>query len=241
MNVIGFAGKYYTLWDCYTETTTNEKGVRFIHEHHQYIKNISFDLDKARAKYPDAPVDENLRGVTRSWTDTRVEYPDNVFAFGRYRGNLFTEIHDYDYMSWYFTQTHIGAQECLKPILEANGYYIYMCGESYDIITEVEHQKQLNLAEIQAQKAREYAEQLANGTLEFTPTRNLDDCGDWWDTETDFIFRFDEVREYYYEGYPYYLPVLKGKAKRIKNQRVHVLDGEIKRNRVLIHNFEILK
>ena len=42
MKVIGFANKYYTLWDVVIETVTHENYKDEIH-HNSYIKNISFD------------------------------------------------------------------------------------------------------------------------------------------------------------------------------------------------------
>ena len=117
MYTIGFANKYYTLWDCTTNEHTDDRGIRYITYSNVYLKNISFDLDKAQKLYPGAPVDESLKGHTRSFNTNKVIYPDNVFNFGKYCGKRFDECSDYDYMAWYFQQVDKVQQEELIPIL----------------------------------------------------------------------------------------------------------------------------
>jgi hypothetical protein len=55
----------------------------------------------------------------------------------------------------------------------------------------------------------------------FTPDSNVDDEG-YFCSEEDILYHFPEVKENYYQGFPYYLPVLNGKAKRIKNKNIKI-------------------
>ena len=48
MKVIGFANKFYTLWEVTEGTTPSEiNGMSVNTIHYEYIKNISFDLETA--------------------------------------------------------------------------------------------------------------------------------------------------------------------------------------------------
>ena len=38
----------------------------------------------------------------------------------------------------------------------------------------------------------------------------------------DIFYHFEEIKENWYNGFPYYLPVLNGKSKRIKNKNINV-------------------
>ena len=68
---IGFANKYYTLWQISEDKQNLGNGRFSIVTHHTYIKNISFDRQTAIEKYPDAIIDETLKGKTQSWDSVR--------------------------------------------------------------------------------------------------------------------------------------------------------------------------
>ena len=67
VTAIGFANKFYTLWQISEETKPLGNGRSYVITHYTYVKNISFDKETALAKYPGATLNENLRGMTRSW------------------------------------------------------------------------------------------------------------------------------------------------------------------------------
>lgn len=235
---IGFTNKYYTLWDVCHDVTHLDNGVVIEKTHCAYIKNISFDRDVAMSKYPGVEVDEDLRGHERSFSYTKEIYPDDVFRFGRYRGNKFSDCHDYSYMSWYFTQTHVTAQEILKPILENNGYYIYKrnLDDSYDIMTIEEHN-----AMLRRDAERDELRKRILETMEFPINWNPDEKGYCYDVDSEMSIKFDEVKEYWYDGCPYYLPVLKGKAKRVKRKTIKITDYDVDGDVINVHSFEVLK
>lgn len=106
--MIGFATEFYTLWDVTSEHTYRADAYGTYHvtgtvTHYNYIKNISKDLDKVKELYPSLTIDENLRGITRSWKETReVNLPDNFFWYGKYAGKKIDEILESDmgYCLW---------------------------------------------------------------------------------------------------------------------------------------------
>ena len=61
MKVIGFANKFYTLWNV-TSKVVESKYSKDTLVTNTYIKNISMDIDKVKELYPDVEIDESLRG-----------------------------------------------------------------------------------------------------------------------------------------------------------------------------------
>lgn len=70
IQAIGFANKFFTLWSIDAEPvyTTDAYGKHWLtgyHTRYTYHKNISFDLEKAKALYPSLEVQEDLRGKNK--------------------------------------------------------------------------------------------------------------------------------------------------------------------------------
>ena len=103
MKVIGFANKFYTLWEVTEETRDLGNGRSYLITHYTYIKNISFDKETALSKYPGISIDENLKGHTESWSSKK-EIWDNVntFRFGKYAYKNIEEVNDVSYTEWYW-------------------------------------------------------------------------------------------------------------------------------------------
>lgn len=141
--VIGFTNKYYTLWrvsEPYKEWVSEWEYV--VKRDYTYIQNLSFDLDKAKAKVEgDCRVDLGLRGTSSFTTSSKKvnTMPDTMFKFGRYCGRKITEIDNIDYISWYYDQTD---NEHAKAVLLKNGYKEYrgqvLSEESYQRVRENE-------------------------------------------------------------------------------------------------------
>lgn len=107
---IGFATEFYTLWDVIVEPqhTTDAYGKHWHtgNKHiFNYIKNISTDLDKATSLHPGVPVDDGLRGKSRSWSDSRPSDNDecsHILWFGKYIGQDIAKVAkvDFPYILW---------------------------------------------------------------------------------------------------------------------------------------------
>ena len=220
---IGFANKFYTLWNISEENRPLGNGHNYIVTHYTYVKNISFDKETAMAKYPDAVFDENLKGMTKSW-NTQKEVWDNVdtFRFGKYKYEKIDDS-DLNYLAWYWDNIDGEHREYVGKILEANGYEIrswkstYNNSENFYLVSpeELEMERKNNEA------LNEIETKLNNSeTIEFIPEYNPDDEGNC--RIGDVIYHFNEVKENWYNGFTYYLPVVNGKQKRIKNKKLTV-------------------
>ena len=258
MKAIGFANKFFTLWEITEETRSLGNGRSYIITHYNYIKNISFDRETTEKLYPGVPVDENLKGHSASWSSTK-EVWDNVdtFRFGKYKDNKIDSVTDNNYLEWYWDNTSGDHKEYVGKVLESRGYEIRTSNYSYEDyysgkIIEKTHTWLVGPEELEAERnnAREINEKLEeikNATeLIFTPTFNLNENGNICDNDCyNIVYHFNEVKENYYRGFPYYLPVLNGNTKRIKNKNIKITnftyvveDGKLTIN---IKNFEIIK
>lgn len=109
MLTIGFADQFYTLWDATTDIqyVTDGNGKHWpSHEttKFSYIKNIATDLDKVKELYPNTPIDENLRGIHRSWSQDGVkDLSPELFKSGKYNLKTIHEVAEIDvkYLVWY--------------------------------------------------------------------------------------------------------------------------------------------
>ena len=225
ITAIGFANKYYTLWQISEETKPLGNGRSYVITHYTYVKNISFDKETALAKYPGATLNENLRGMTSSWDSKPKEVWDNVdtFRFGKYAYTKIADNTDINYLEWYWNQIDGDHKEYVGKILKANGYEIrswkstYNNSENFYLVSpeELKTERKNNEA------LNEIETKLNNGeTIEFISEYNPDSEGDC--RIGDVIYHFNEVKENWYNGFDYYLPVVNGKQKRIKNKKLTI-------------------
>lgn len=235
-NLIGLANEYYTLWTVSKDRKTDSYGRTYTEMNFTYLKNISKDLDKVKSLYPNLDIDTTLRGRHIFNKKVYDKLPDDSFNFGKYRGQKFSEVEDNDYMVWYFgSESNESRKSALGIVLESRGYVL----NGYTYISPEEYAKKME----EIEKSNEMFYSIIDGnTNEIYPTRNLDEYGM---VEVDGItYKFPEIKENYYNGFYYYLPVLNGKAKRIKNKKIilkkiEVIDEETKQIEVL--DFEIAK
>lgn len=72
-----------------------------------------------------------------------------------------------------------------------------------------------------SQKNNEICDKISRSEeLSFVPTSNIDSDGMYTDYDSNVTYVFEQIQQKAYNGYSYYLPVLNGKAKRIKNKKV---------------------
>lgn len=251
MTAIGFTNKYYTLWEVYEDVKDLGYGHKEVVTHHTYIKNISFDKETALKQYPDAILDENLRGRTQSWETTK-EVWDNVdtFRFGKFKYKKIDSKADNDYLEWYWNQIYGDHKDYVSEVLKSRGYEIrYWESENEDGTKTVNQYlmspESLMIEKINLEEFNKTIEKCKrNEIFEFVPEYNLDEEGDY--RNGDVIFHFNDIKEMYYSGYSYYLPLdKKGKAKRFKNKNVKITKySYTKNNKIIIINveeFEIMK
>jgi len=229
MKLIGFANKFYTLWSYSEEPlyrTINTESYQYgIKQNYNYIKNISFDLDKVKELYPDVKIDEELKGKSQSWSkEPKFEYPDKYFHFGKYESQLISECKDQSYLIWYFETGVYGERyEIVKNRLIELGCYFYndILFTSKELLDQnIEHEKK----EFDNKKiiAETYEKYKISGIFSHNFYHSLNSEGNYRDNS--FEFRFNEYSQQSYSGYDYGLPLMNGKSKRIKNK---VLEMEV--------------
>jgi len=233
---IGFATQFYTLWnvtkeDIYsTVISANgenhfKSGERFICT---YIKNVSTDLNKVKELYPNAPIDENLRGQSRDFeysTGTKgTIYASDVFTRGYNKGLPIFLCNSIKDLKWALENEYDSERvRNIKTQLISLGMVEFE-GKMYDTQMEVDDIiNQRSESELLRKKSEAIYSALANGgeiTINFT--KNLSSSGRYYDAENGVSFLFNDIRNYSYNGYDYSLPVLNGTGKKIKGKAVKI-------------------
>lgn len=218
MKVIGFANKFYTLWDV-TSKVVESKYSKDTLVTNTYIKNISMDIDKVKELYPDVEIDESLRGhsCTFEYTKERKETNTDKFNFGKYEGKLISECTDNSYLCWFFDNCDGERKQNVEARLVELGFVI----KDDIIFTQEEIAKQEQIERMLSNK--EELEILFNRNLsiEFDSS---DKCYGVYRNEDGILFKFNDVKLNYYNGFEYGLPLVNGKAKRIKNKTIKIKD-----------------
>jgi uncharacterized protein (DUF3820 family) len=223
---IGFANKFYALWsiDKQPRYTTDANGKHWLtgyDTHYAYHKNISFELEKAKSLYPNLEVCEDLRGITQSWikSDTQEDLCPQIMKFGKYYGKDINDLleQDFEYLLWI----------CENKGYSSNGQYIKNLPKIQQHLKAVEdsYNKVIN------DKNNAFKKVLDAGYYEFIAERNLrvDSCWDVAyinvpiinsDLRITFKFQSGTFASNSYNGITYGLPIINGKAKRMKGKFV---------------------
>lgn len=244
MEIIGFATQFYTLWNVNTYPICDYKGKQIGERtQYNYIKNISKSLDEVKSNFPNTPIDMSLKGEREfsrcSYYEKEV-IPYTCYQYGQYKYQEIEDVNDNSYLCWYYRNGVSEEQKTyIENLLRKKGY---VC-EDNRIYTdqEVKYQNEVD----------KYCDE--SNMFEFVSLTNLrsDDriTGFTYDDKFETVFfSFDEIKECYYNGYNYYLPLVNGKAKRIKNKRIRVTDFEVvpktrfsQFRKIIVKKFEILK
>lgn len=130
MYIIGFATKFYTLWDVNTYEFWDARKQRTISRtSYQYMRNLSFELPAAEQKVRDFmpegteyKVNLELRGHA-SWNDDKVisETPPDPnaayhFSFGKYRGIDIRTVGEWELKSMHTRMEEIAIQIALDGV-----------------------------------------------------------------------------------------------------------------------------
>lgn len=251
MNVIGKANKFYTLWDITEDIHQMHDGRSYTVTHYCFIKNLSFDKEAAMAKVPGAEIDETLRG---HHSFEKVQYPappTDEFRYGKYRGTKVADCNDIDYLAWAWNDSESIFSDEVKPIVESK-----LADAGYRRLHESRYYSDPETVaawEAEQEELDEFINGLNNDKIEITLASNLDENGTTYIHNGKVEIKFNEIAEYYYNGYNYYLPLdSKGKAKRIKNKTLVITPKDVQiveENRntwnpvvnIIVDNFEIKK
>lgn len=236
MLTIGFTNKFYTLWDVTEERINHGNGRISVITHFNYIKNISFDKEVALSKYPNIPFDDTLKGHTTSWSSTK-EIWDNVdtYRFGKYKYSKITDA-DIKYTAWYWDQIYGDHKDYVTEVLKRNGYEIRKWESGNEYLMSPEALENERLENLRRQEELNILE--AHTPLEVTFEVNPDYEG--YCRIENTIYHFQEVKENYYNGFNYYLPMINGKQKRIKNKNLIIKEYTYNVNENGLINVEIL-
>ena len=220
---IGFAKQFFTLW--------NVSGDEYRTEY-QYVKNISKDENVVKELYPNVEIDYTLSGGTWIVRETPryvEQHKSDEFQRGKYSGMKIAECDDYKYMEWYFDMcASQNERELIFAVLEKVGYRIITSTSFYDGY-EHEHNVLIDpeTAQMHDERERKFKETIEhiqnNGEIEVTITSNasynIDENNYTLSTDNDSVYIIvNEAKSQYYNGYEYFLPVIDGKARRVKNK-----------------------
>lgn len=262
-NAIGFGTQFFTLWNLstefqYSQTPSGQYVCTGYFTRYSYLGKLSKDLEKAKSKCEErgikiSVVDENLRG-SRSWTSRPeknfCEIPKSecsVFQFGKYDNQKISECIDFNYLSWYYSETK---NKFAQEVLIASGQFELFVwehdGEVELMTTERAFQIRERLQK-QSQSIVVADEIRRTGFAEFIATKNLSSngCIRAEINGGNVNFYFPEFRVLFYNGYEYALPVLNGTGKKIKGKtiRVNVIsDGfnEREEEQFKVTSFEVI-
>jgi hypothetical protein len=220
--LIGFANKYYTLWN-YSEEIQyitdsygnhHKSGVK---QSYDYIKNISFDIDKVKEIHPNVTIDESLRGKSWSWSNVEhIDLPNNIFWGGKYRGKLIDEIlvSDFGYCEWANSQWN-----SVKTYLSTHPFYLEGIAEK-----ERQHNEFLNKSGIVTVGDVITINFTTNG---YNSDEKYTEC--WvkgWCNGIQLNVKVNGVR--CVDGmYPYLMPLVGGKCQRTKGKSFEVKVNEV--------------
>lgn len=237
---IGFARKYYTVWDYSVSYRTDARGINYKTEYYVFLRNASMNKEKALAKYPDAEYCEDLRGRTRSWDYEKRIIEPNKFHVGKYSGILFSACTDYSYMMWFYNNCATTEQmENIAAVCVPEGYEVventYTWDDEYGETSTRTEKRMISPEDVKARKEQEERELQGKARLSkgipfvVTMDKNLNDMGEYFIRDLEITIRFENYKENYYQGYYYGLPIdKKGHAKRVKNKQLLIEKYELK-------------
>lgn len=237
MIVLGYTGKFFARWELTTEVV-NVMADRYTeYTKCKYIRKVADTLEAALEKFPDLSVEPMLVNHKRSFdTYGRVIFTSNeTFRFGKYNGKRIEEVSEGRYVAWYMNLDNANLSDehkayCRECLLKYFGYT-----EENGILISPETREKRAREKQLTDKVINKARNDQHVYLELKSWPNADG-----EIKIDgVVYTFPEVRANYYNGYTYYMPVLNGVAKRIKN---HVIKAEILAvyDKIYIEDFKIV-
>lgn len=230
MITIGFATKFYTLWDVTTETVVvnQNAGAFYCVTKCTYIKNLSKNLEKAKIQAGTDNIDLDLRGQRSFSYRSETKVDSKYFPYGKLAFTLISESSD----TWQLkrlakdSKYPDNAQQASNRLVELG--FINFEGE---FLTQDEINAILEKREMVANSKKEVEAICKAGVIEFFAEKNFKVV----ETEEGYEARYSievgsstlylylpegEYKEMSYNGFEYALPIISGKAKKIKGKNV---------------------
>lgn len=226
---IGFSKKYFTIWDV-KETTEFQKidGLNLPYQKisYCYIQNLSMNEAEAKRKaifkgVENFEIDFDLYGRNASFV-TRKELFSKIpsdksffFEFGRLKGQKIQDCNDFDFLFWFFNESqNIHA----KSRLLENGFE-----EIGGQVVHAEHAKKIKLRDLVVNEIAEKDE------IEVIVLSNLNSENEFrFESKNEVFFGAwnGESKGFIYQGFEYFLPIIGGRPKRVKNKPVKLIVGK---------------
>ena len=237
MIVLGYTGKFFARWEL-TRHIVETKADRYVeYTECKYIRKVADDLETATAKFPELAVDPMLNGKKRSFNtyNKTVFTSTETFRFGKYNGKRIDEINEGWYIEWYMNLDNDlipdeSREYCKRCLLK---YFDYTEENGHLISPKVRER------ENEKKRAQNNMLQKANeGKYVYLELKSWPNA-DGEITINNVTYTFPEVKASYYQGFTYYMPVLNGVAKRIKNK---VIKAELMSafGKIYIDNFTVV-
>ena len=221
---IGFANKYFTLWNVTNEKAFSNCGGIFLpynKTNFNFIRNLSMNEEDALKKavllgVECLDIDDELRGKSGSFS-VRETFPkvdtvtSFVYEFGKYKGQGISATHEEEYLFWYFQETQ---NVHAKKILINQFGFVDFEGQ----LISLEHFNSINKRQAVLDQIRK--EKKSVGQM----VSNLDAEGVGRieiDGQIVHVY-FPEWKLMSYNGFEYGLPAINGKGKKIKNEFVEI-------------------
>jgi len=217
--IIGFATQFYTLWDYEalpqfkTDSYGNHHQTGVDHKYY-YIKNVSTDLDKVKALFPNVEIDTELRGTSSFTRNEKLDLPENYFWGGKYAGKLIDDILevDFKYCLW-------SAENYNMPYITNHPKYI----AHFEAIAKAE-QDEINSKELLKVGDVVELEFTRNG---YNADEEYTEC--WTEAnynDVEVAVNCNGVKPV--SGiYPYLMPVINGKAQKTKGKKLIITVIEV--------------
>ena len=217
--IIGFATQFYTLWDyeAVPQYKTDSYGNHHqtgVNHNYYYIKNVSTDIDKVKALFPNVEIDTELRGTNSFTHNEKLDLPENYFWGGKYAGKLIDEIMEIDFK------------------------YCLWSSENYNMPYITNHPKYI--AHFEAIEQAEQAEINSKDLLKVGDVVELEFTRNGYNADDEYTECWTEAKYNDVEVainctgvkpisgiYPYLMPVINGKAQKTKGKKLTVTVMEV--------------
>lgn len=232
-NIIGFASEFYTLWRLDCEPYFDSQG-RLLGYHWRgtFIKNVAKDIARVRELFPDLEIDTSLRGhhSFNTFEAHKEVFPDDVFGFGKYKGQYIESCTDVEYLHWAWDGDYLTDANKVHAavVLNQAGYHIidgflYSASQYDTLMQHREFENTIN----------------AGNPFNVLFESSLNNYGQYFFRGQ--VLNFKDYKTMYYNGYEYGLPIVNGKTKRIKGKTFRILSYNLKEDGIEVTKMEIVK